>query len=85
MRPVGLKQWIGRKPFKSIAIRLVDGGEFLIRHPECMAIDSGTGTIHIVDEHDQRPLQLDIRLIAGVRDYGGDREENASPPPTNDR
>jgi len=60
-----LQRIVRGQPFRPFDLRMNDGREFDIRHPEFISVDARVVTI--VSERDGSTLYLEPRLIASVQ------------------
>lgn len=52
-------------PFRAFTMKLNDGQEFYVAHPELTAVD--LGFVFVIDDKSQRGIYLEPRLIATLQ------------------
>jgi hypothetical protein len=60
------------EPFQPFLLRLVDGREFAVSHPEILAISAGDSAIAVM-RPDGKLETFDLALVASVHTKHGDR------------
>ena len=60
-----MRDAVRRSPFRAFTLRMNDGREFYIAHPELIAV--ALNHVYVVDEKTQRGIFLEPHLIASMQ------------------
>jgi len=64
MNPQTIRDAVRSSPFNAFTLRMNDGREFYVPHPELIAI--GSTHVYLIDEKTDRGIFLEPRLIASM-------------------
>jgi len=68
MRLKEVRDLHNRQPFQAMALRLADGHEIDVRHPECLSLNPHYGSCVVLDPASDTTIRVDLRLMAAIRD-----------------
>jgi len=57
-----------RRPYQAMSLRLPDGHEIAVRHPECLSLNPHYGSCVVLDPASDTTIRIDLRLMAAIRD-----------------